>query len=281
MSLVYPNIVPENDLRLPDALTIKHGPAALLARLVLEGDRAARDRGIRLRLRNDFKDLLALTRFETERGNWYRLADYFNPELNDLTPENSYWISGETDAGEIITTVAARVYYWPHSSLAEEARLLFYAGRETGKPCLVTTPAAREIGGVVLCSGAMWVRPDHRRLGLSHLMPRVSRAYAAARWPLDWAFIFVMPGTPPALVSGYGYRDVSRSIAFLGSPWGDLDFALARLSRQQLYQDLELFLREGSVVAASSSADASGKKREHTVTSTSPEGVLQGSISLS
>ena len=26
MSLIYPNIVPDNNLRLPDALTIKHGP---------------------------------------------------------------------------------------------------------------------------------------------------------------------------------------------------------------------------------------------------------------
>ena len=41
MSLIYPNIVPENNLRLPDALTIKHGPAPLLSRFVLEGDKAA------------------------------------------------------------------------------------------------------------------------------------------------------------------------------------------------------------------------------------------------
>jgi hypothetical protein len=37
MTLIYPNIVPENNLRLPDALTIKYGPAPLLARFVLEG----------------------------------------------------------------------------------------------------------------------------------------------------------------------------------------------------------------------------------------------------
>jgi hypothetical protein len=54
MALTYPNIVPENNLRLPDALTIKHGPAPLLARFVLEGDRAARARGVSLRLRHDF-----------------------------------------------------------------------------------------------------------------------------------------------------------------------------------------------------------------------------------
>ena len=40
MSLIYPNIVPDNNLRLPDALTIKHGPTRLLSTFVLEGDKA-------------------------------------------------------------------------------------------------------------------------------------------------------------------------------------------------------------------------------------------------
>jgi hypothetical protein len=47
MELVCPNIVPENNLRLPDALTIRHGPARLLSSFVLEGDQAARQIGIR------------------------------------------------------------------------------------------------------------------------------------------------------------------------------------------------------------------------------------------
>jgi hypothetical protein len=58
MTLIYPNIVPEDNLRLPDALTIKYGPARLLATFVLEGDKAARQQGIRLRVRNDFEELL-------------------------------------------------------------------------------------------------------------------------------------------------------------------------------------------------------------------------------
>ena len=52
MTLIYPNIVPENNLRLPDALTVKYGPAPLLSRFVLEGDKAAREKGVRLRLRH-------------------------------------------------------------------------------------------------------------------------------------------------------------------------------------------------------------------------------------
>ena len=74
MTLIYPNIVPENNLRLPDALTIKHGPAPLLSRFVLEGDRAARSMGIRLRLRHDFPELLYFNKERIAHGDWYRLV---------------------------------------------------------------------------------------------------------------------------------------------------------------------------------------------------------------
>jgi hypothetical protein len=47
MTKKYTNIVPDNNLRLPDALTIKHGPARLLSTFVLEGDKAARRIGVR------------------------------------------------------------------------------------------------------------------------------------------------------------------------------------------------------------------------------------------
>jgi hypothetical protein len=53
MALSYPSIVPENNPRLPDALTIKHGPAPLLAKFVLEGDKVAREVGVRLWFCND------------------------------------------------------------------------------------------------------------------------------------------------------------------------------------------------------------------------------------
>ena len=62
MTLIYPNLVPENNLRLPDALTIQHGPAQLLAKFVIEGDKVAREMGLRLRLRHDFDELIRLNR---------------------------------------------------------------------------------------------------------------------------------------------------------------------------------------------------------------------------
>src|ERR1700674_3516680 len=156
MTLIYPNIVPENNLRLPDALRIKHGPAALLAKFVIEGDKAARQMGLRLRLRHDFDELVLLNRQEIARGNWFRLINMFDPKYSDVSSENAFWVSGETQDGEIAVTWAGRVYYWPDTNLAEQACAMFY-GRDEGQPCKVTAPAAPSIAGVWLVAGRAWV----------------------------------------------------------------------------------------------------------------------------
>ncbi len=125
MVLNYPSIIPQNDLRLPDALTIKHGPKSLLSRFVLEADNFARQLGIRLRLRHDFEALHELNQSQVAKGDWFRLVNMFNPAYGGLSPENSFWISGENDAGEIVLSQAGRVYYWPNSTLYDEAHGMF------------------------------------------------------------------------------------------------------------------------------------------------------------
>ena len=284
MTLIYPNIVPENNLRLPDALIVKHGPARLLSRFVLEGDKAARRMGIRLRLRNDFGELLYLNQREVAHGNWFKLVNMYNPQYCDLSPENSYWISGENEQGDIVLTQAGRIYYWPETSLAEEAHAMFYAGHGEGHICNVTALAARRIGGVVFCAGSHWIRPDFRGHRLSHLLARLGRAYAMSRWPIDSAIALVAPVLVAKGVSaGYGYKHASHSIFYPASPWGDLEVVLAYLSQNEAYEDIAEYLaREfsGSLTDAFSTT-SSRSRRDDIVTSTSSEGVFHGSSNLS
>jgi hypothetical protein len=288
MTLIYPNIVPENNLRLPDALTVKHGPARLLSRFVLEGDKAARQMGIRLRLRHDFPELLYVNKQQIAKGNWYRLANYFNPEYSNLSPENSYWISGENENGEIVVTQAGRVYYWPESTLEQEALAMFYAEREQGRHCSVTAAVAKAITGVVFCAGSHWIRPDFRGRRLSHLLARLGRAYAVSRWPVDWAVGLVAPIlVEKGVAGGYGYRHASRSIFFPASPWGDIEFVVSYLTAKESYADLAAFLATGF----SGSAPIGPEKDfaspsvsmllEERDTRTSSDGVFQGNNSLS
>ncbi len=114
MTLAYPNIVPENNLRLPDALTIAHGPARLLARFILAGDRAAREMGLSLRLRTD--------------GGWRgrdncaagALGVAEPPEFADATEENAFAVVAENSRGEIVAIWAARICDWVGTTLAEQ-----------------------------------------------------------------------------------------------------------------------------------------------------------------
>jgi hypothetical protein len=286
MSLNYPNIVPENNLRLPDALTVKHGPAPLLSRFVLEADKAARHAGIELRLRHDFDALLRLNEFEMSRGNWFRLVNLFNPEYCDLTPENSFWVSGENEDGEIVVTAAWRVFFWPASNLYEEGRLLFY-GRGKGRPCEFTPEAARvaeRVSGVVLFGGSAWVRPDFRGRQLSHLIPRAGRAYGLARWPVEWAVTIAAPIlVEKGVAAGYGYRHVVRSILFPDAPSGHPENALLYLGVDEAYDDLANFLTTELLASEGENTELSSSPNflDHMVTNTSSEGVFHGSSNRS
>jgi hypothetical protein len=282
MTLVYPNIVPQDNLRLPDALTIKYGPAPLLARFVLEADKAAREAGLRLRLRHDFDQLNAINQQQVKSGNWYPLIDMFNPERTDIWPENAFWLSGENELGEIVTTFATRIYYWPDTNLEEQAVAMLY-GRDEGQRCIITANAAKLISGVVMSSGAAWVRPDYRRRGLSQLLPRIAKAYAVSRWPIDWTFGFVTRILVEKGVasSSYGTGRFSYSVWFPDLPFGELVVAYTAVN--EVYKDLAKYL----TTALSESRDEkfaskslpSGIAQE--LTKISSDGVFQGNSSRS
>src|SRR5580704_8752484 len=284
MALIYPNIVPEDNSRLPDALTIEHGPAPLLSRFVLEGDKFARDCGIRLRVRNDFDELVDLNRRETATGNWFPMVDMFNPEYAELVPENSYWISGENQYGDIVLTGAFKICFWPNTTLEDEARMLFSGRHGHPQTFRITAPAAKLITGVVVWGGSLWIHPSHRRRHLSHVVGRLGRALAVARWPVDWMICVVMPKlVESGAAFGYGYKHLSPGLSFPDTPLGDLELTLAYLSAEEAYDDFASFL--ATELAGSEDVEESAgsldKRLENVVTSTSLESVFQGSSNRS
>jgi GNAT superfamily N-acetyltransferase len=264
MDAIYPNIVPENNLRLPDALVIKHGPTQLLGRFILEADKAAREAGLRLRLRHDFAELNRINQQEVKSGNWYPLINMFNPERANIAPENAFWLSGENEDGEIVTTFATRIYYWPDTNLEEQAVAMLY-GRDEGQRCIITADAAKLISGVVMSSGAAWVRPDYRRRGLSQLLPRIAKAYAVSRWPIDWTFGFVTRILVEKGVasSSYGTGRYSYSIWFPDLPFGEL--VVAYTAVREVYEDLAKYL----------TTVLSGSRGEKFASNTLPSGIAQ------
>jgi hypothetical protein len=207
----------------------------------------------------------------------------FNPERADIAPENAFWLSGENELGEIVTTFATRIYYWPDTNLEEQAVAMLY-GRDEGQRCIITAEAAKLISGVVMSSGAAWVRPDYRRRGLNQLLPRIAKAYAVSRWPIDWTFGFVTRVLVEKGVasSSYGTGGYSYSVWFPDLPFGEL--VVAYTAVQEVYEDLAKYLTtdlSGSrdwKFAASASLP-SGIAQE--LTKISSEGVFHGNSSRS
>lgn len=280
---VIPTIVGQNNLRLPDALTVTYGPAPLLARFVLAGDRAVRQWGIHLRIRHDFEALDYVNKQAVADGNWLPMPMMFNPRYSDLRPDNSYWLSGESDSGEIVLTGAFRVFEWTQTSLVDEAGRYFCDAQGRPHRCVVTAPAAPEIKGVVFWGGSLWIRPDYRRRHLSEIVGRLGRAFAAATWPVDWMMCLVMPPLADKGVAyGYGYKHLSRSIFFPGSYLGDLEMIVAYLSIDEAYADFAEFLGDRlSDPKYFENLLSPSNRLENIVTKTSSEPVLHGSISLS
>ncbi|HEX3537769.1 MAG TPA: response regulator, partial [Stellaceae bacterium] len=265
-------------LRLPDALTIKHGPAQLLARVVIQGDRLAREAGIRLRLRTDFERLVEHNRREVAAGTMLHMPDSCDPEHAELNPENGFWLAGENDAGEIVVTHAYRIFNWLGTNLAEQIHNCWF-GHYRGHECTVAAEAATTITGVVTCAAAAWVRPDFRGKHLSHLMPRIGKAYACARWPIDWAIGFINPSNiGRGLAANYGQQNVSGSV-YYPPPWGE--HKLVYTPVEQVYADLAKFVSERLSAGGSGALAArlSSSRHAQEVTRTSSESAHQRNTS--
>jgi hypothetical protein len=236
--------------------------------------------GLHLRLRTDFDGLLRLNRFESARGNWYPLLHSFDSEHTDITPDNGFWISGEDENGEIVVTWAARIYNWPDSDLATQARVAFY-GADRDQPCRVTAAGASEITGLSVFGGCTWVRPDVRGKQLYRLIPRIAKAYAFGRWPLDWSFCFIQrPLVERGLAAGYGQKNLSYSIFYPQSPsWGDVEVAVAYTSAEDTYAEFADFM--ASELSSPAPEVPFPTTAVHELTNTSSDGVFHGSSNLS
>jgi GNAT superfamily N-acetyltransferase len=237
------SVIPPDNIRLPEAITIRHGDARILSRLFIAADNMARSLGVDLKFRNDFHALMQVNEAAVARGTWYKMIDIFDPDLSvDLGRDNAFWIGAENAAGEVVATACGRIFDWRRSTLADEIRLMYYGGRDVGQKCIVTAPLASKITGLVYYAGGVWVSPEYRGSGISSLLPHVARAYASGRWPLDCAFNMInVKAVGKTHPSRYGYSEFSRSIAFPGSPLGDTEYVVCRLEPEEMYADFVRF----------------------------------------
>lgn len=238
--------------RLPDQITIVHGPHEMLSRYFLLADKAARDRGIRLRLQTDFDRLAELN--ERHRDSWPKLVPIFDPAHSHLRIDSSFWIEGVDENDKTVVTHAARLFDWTETTLAQELAALrvFYADPAphiaAGASIEVTAPSASRISGRTMYGGAVWVRPDYRRHGLTRIVPRISRAYACTRWDIGYFWSLLEPEIHELGVTrAYGPHRIEPGVD-VRLPWrGHLPSMLAWETRDMILDDVAAIVDQATI----------------------------------
>lgn len=207
-----------------EALTVDHGPARLITEFFARGDAVMRSHGIRLWFGNDFSVFEKIN--AANIGSWYRLWPAFTSQ-GGAGPDNAYFFFGTLD-GQIVATQAGRVYDMPQG-LTEACRDLTFMYRD---PKTMATPDDRceligeaaihgaEIRGKVVQSGATWFHNELARgRGFAHVFPRLSRAYALARFGTDWTVSTVRQSLADIGVGkAYGYRKLYPQLIWQAPP---------------------------------------------------------------
>lgn len=245
----FPEIETATVKPLLDSIQLKHGPAAQLGRFFLLANQAANNRGIRLQLHTDLESLIEVNR--RMQPFWGApMVPIFDPAHSDLSPDNSFWISGHDQNGTVVATQAARFLDLTSSSAAAEleSMRLFFARPEphlaAGARCHVACPAAEQVTGHVAYSGGGWYHPKFRGCGLSRILPRISRALAHTLWDTDYTFSVVETVLVEKNVyRSYGYSRHSPSIRLTGSYREDLDLELIWMPREELFDDMAAYAR--------------------------------------
>jgi hypothetical protein len=231
--------------RLPEQVTLEHGPHQVLGRFILLADHAARSRGIYLSLQDDFDELLALN--EANRNHWHPLAPSFDPRYGSINRDNGFWIVGRNEDGEAVLTQVVRYFPMQDTTLERELESLrFFYGNparqaKAGETCTSSAAAAPSISGNVVYSGGTWFRPDYRGRGLASIVPRMGRSIALSRWNTDYAFSLVQRRlVEKGIARRYGFRHIEYSVDWRGSTAGDaLEFALVWIDQDDFVFDLE------------------------------------------
>ncbi|MEZ5922890.1 MAG: hypothetical protein R3D57_00745 [Hyphomicrobiaceae bacterium] len=230
-----------------DAITIEHGPRALLGRLFLKAVSCAEARGVSLRLctLNELE-----TFFQEQMKDWPTMPVFkpeYQPREAGLT--QSFAILGEDIHGNVVATQAARFFDWSETTLkaeVESMRMLYDEKRLPAHASAeVTANHAGRITGRVVYSGSTWFNPEYRKRQLSAILPRISRCLALTKWNVDTTISFMdWRIVEKGVAASYGYDNLEASVTLRNVVDPEFVAAIGWITRDELLQDAEWFLRQ-------------------------------------
>jgi len=224
-------------------VTIDHGPEELLVPLFLRVENAIRQLGLRLSLVT-FDTLLEIN--AANRDSWMPLFPVYQPGFWPDAVGDTFCLCARDAVGRAVATLAVRVYDWPASTFHDEAcsLRLFYGDverfRGRDEKCSVSAVSTRSVCGRVALAGAVWVHPDWRKHPrLMVLMPRFARAYALARWNIDFYTVLMTEAVfRGGLTRKTGMGKNDWSVDMHACPLGNLRLGFLWMNRTDVHEDL-------------------------------------------
>ncbi len=130
------------------------------------------------------------------------LGPPFDPQLNDISASNAFWIVGRDPTGRVVHTQAMRLIDLQGQTLESYLREGFRAfppaavDLDMQRSRYRAGPGAGRITGRVCYHGEVWLRPDpaYRGTGLSCVLGRFAFMTAVLRWMPDYVFGFMPRG---------------------------------------------------------------------------------------
>ena len=132
-------------------------------------------------------DMAAWARVMTAAVSAAAVNPTFNPQINRLTPHNSFWLDVR-EGSHTVATMAARLFLADdYLELKRSMRLWRDEPEpELGELALSVPEGMPLISGRVGHEGGLWVHPEHRKRGLSVVLPHLIRALSMRQWSIDW-----------------------------------------------------------------------------------------------
>lgn len=168
----------------------------------------------------------------------------FDPRFSPLSPENSFWLDLRAGSRTIATS-AARLFVTDDYFDLKRSRKLWYDPPRPGDGELAVTvpPDAPAIAGHVGHEGGLWVHPQHRKRGLSVILPHLNRALCFRQWDVDWQTGLTLRGIGESGMAEWAYGFPHVAPCFEGSSplTGTQDrLFITYMSRAELIAGLDL-----------------------------------------
>ncbi|RAZ70791.1 hypothetical protein DPM35_31925 [Mesorhizobium atlanticum] len=201
---------------------------------------ASRHRGMEFEVGDDFDEYINITKIIVGKAPTY---PNFRPDCSWLESGRAFWIVGRDRSGQVAHVQALRMDDLRSTNLAEHLESLkgCYAHPKSmtssDSSCACHAPAARQIAGIVVYHGDLWLRDDFRGQGFPSALAGIAFGLAWAKWSPDFIYALV-PGwiIEKGVAEQYGYlnREPRGSVLRLSNLGIEDDDWLIWLTKNEL-----------------------------------------------